>query len=301
MVSSFRSSVTELDKWTASLGKSAERVNMQSVSSKNDAARIASQVMASRRMQATDEGKAKKTAEDIFKELQLMDEQPSESSDYIHQMKDIPIKAKLPSQSSVAFNNLTSTSQTAPRPPKSPTNLMKSAISMAGGVAGSDTDFNEEYAKCKTMELILEYKEYRTVMEQKVSKYETETLNSNLEIAELRGRNTELSRQLKQQQMQHQVLDNNTENFEGRSNTFLKSKLKEVVAVHEVLQWQLHEKEKEQRVLEDIIKANLLIHPSHSQPLRSLLSKRLPQYLKRIENGLPILQEARLQGSDPIL
>ena len=146
----------------------------------------------------------------------------------------------------------------------------------------------------RALELLTGHREYREDAERRVTQCESEVLQGRHCISELEGRVSELQRQLREERMRSDMLlkeDLDGPNYKKREKSYLKSKLREVVAVHEVLQWQMHEKDKEMRALEDIIKAHLLIHPGPSKPLRLLLARRLPAFLDRVQRGLPIAAE----------
>ncbi|KAJ9465442.1 hypothetical protein DIPPA_08702 [Diplonema papillatum] len=166
------------------------------------------------------------------------------------------------------------------------------------GSALADEEFTEETARAKAYELLLEYKAYREETTQRAREMEEQLLESRMTVAELEGRVSELSKQLREERMRSDKIlqqDLTGERAKSSSKAFLKSKLREVIAVHEVLQWQMHEKDREIRSLEDIIKAHLLIHPGPSRPLKHLLARRLPQFMERIEGCLPIMREAQEQ------
>ena len=159
----------------------------------------------------------------------------------------------------------------------------------------ADQDFSEEYCRTKALEVLTENKVFRDGVEARESRYEADLLRATSDISELEGRVSELQRQLREERMRSDAImkeDLDGPTYRKREASQLKAKLREVIAVHEVLQWQMHEKDKELRILEDIMKAHMLLHPAPAKPLRLLLSRRLPAFLDRVQQGLPVVDTA---------
>eukprot|EP01063_Lacrimia_lanifica_P025069 TRINITY_DN32864_c0_g1_i1.p1 TRINITY_DN32864_c0_g1~~TRINITY_DN32864_c0_g1_i1.p1 ORF type:complete len:273 (+),score=95.73 TRINITY_DN32864_c0_g1_i1:81-899(+) len=159
--------------------------------------------------------------------------------------------------------------------------------------------------------LLSEFLAYREQAEQREAEMEAQLIENRVAIAALEGRVGELGKQLHLERrksdallkddLMREVVRTQTPGGDGppdsapRSATLeqrLRTKLREVVAVHEVLQWQMHEKDKELRALEDILKVHLVLHPQPARPLTQILSARLPQFLERLQQGVPILADA---------
>eukprot|EP01059_Diplonema_ambulator_P010748 TRINITY_DN20776_c0_g1_i1.p1 TRINITY_DN20776_c0_g1~~TRINITY_DN20776_c0_g1_i1.p1 ORF type:complete len:337 (+),score=118.11 TRINITY_DN20776_c0_g1_i1:44-1054(+) len=317
----FDSSDAALEQWTTAM-RNKRPVSMattdmlRNIHSPEDAKRAAERIMASKRSQ----GDVTKTAEQILAELQMQEEEEarmqdkaSSDSGYVHQVHSIPVRAGPPpgqrQQPPPQYHNeYLPYGQTIPVLSKLDSRHVPSQpgrkqpwprdpmIDQAAGIgeAVADEDFNENVARNRALHLLKEYKEFRQQAEQREDRYEAELIDAKMAIAELEGRVGELTKQLREERMRSDaILREDDAATQNRDKNYLRTKLKEVVAVHEVLQWQMHEKEKELRTLEDIIKAHLLIHAGPAKPLRLLLARRLPQFLQRCEQGIPIIHDAR--------